>query len=1037
MTDTLEHLKAALADRYAIEREIGSGGMAVVYLARDLRLDRAVALKVLRPELAASLGVERFIREIEIAGKLNHPNILPLYDSGEADGLLYYAMPYVEGESLRDLLAREQQLPLDEALRITREVADALSHAHAYGVIHRDIKPENIMFQAGHAVVSDFGIARAVTEAGGEKLTQTGVAVGTPAYMSPEQAAGVGTIDARSDVYALGCLLYEMLAGEAPFTGPTAQAIMARHAMDPVPSLRTVRDTISVGVEGAITQALSKVPADRFRTATEFAEALDRGSVAGMPMPQLSARATLPVAAVGFYVLSALLVLGLSYVLVQQLGLPDWVFAGAAVLLAVGLPIVTFTAHLERRRELAQLGGRQTAAHIGVRKPFTWRRALLGGGVAFGALALVTAIYMGMRLLGIGPVGTLLAKGVIDERDWVVLADFENLTTDSMLGPVVTEAFRIDFSQNRVVSVADPGYVARVLRRMRIERGAYVDVEVAREVAVRQGHKAVIAGQVGALGDLYVISVRLVEAENGIELASLQQTAESAEDIIGAIERVSRKLRARLGDPLKIIRANPPLEDLTTRSLEALRLYAEAVRALGEDESDTRGVELLEETLALDPEFAMAWRKLGTQAPRRSRRMEALAMAFEQRDRLTDRERYLTEAIYHTSRSDPEKAIEAYRMLLEAYPDDALGNNNLAVAYESQRQYAAAEPYYARAAQLDPAIEPTAVYAAMLGLVRVQFVQGKFEEARLSLARDSAARPGHPNVQTAAIRWAAGRFDHATAVARAQSLLEERRESVGGRAGIQYTLFSLHLTVGQLAEARRYAAATVADGEALGVSDLALRVAVLRAAARARVERNPEAALREVETALQRFPMDSMRPADRPYLFLAGLYSTAERPDLARAMLEEYEALVPAESQQLDESAVREEWGGVAFAEGRYDDAIAEYLAADQALGNPIRRIKRLGLAYEAAGQTDSAIAAYERYVTTPWYGNARIDNDAFYLALHFERLGMLYEEQGDREKALHYYGRFVDLWKDADPELQPRVEDARRRIAELVAEPR
>ncbi|MHC4769618.1 MAG: serine/threonine-protein kinase, partial [Planctomycetota bacterium] len=239
MTDTLEHLKAALADRYAIEREIGSGGMAVVYLARDLRLDRAVALKVLRPELAASLGVERFIREIEIAGKLNHPNILPLYDSGEADGLLYYAMPYVEGESLRDLLAREQQLPLDEALRITREVADALSHAHAYGVIHRDIKPENIMFQAGHAVVSDFGIARAVTEAGGEKLTQTGVAVGTPAYMSPEQAAGVGTIDARSDVYALGCLLYEMLAGEAPFTGPTAQAIMARHAMDPVPSLRT------------------------------------------------------------------------------------------------------------------------------------------------------------------------------------------------------------------------------------------------------------------------------------------------------------------------------------------------------------------------------------------------------------------------------------------------------------------------------------------------------------------------------------------------------------------------------------------------------------------------------------------------------------------------------------------------------------------------------------------------------------------------------------------------------------------------------
>ncbi len=1035
MTDTLEHLKAALADRYAIEREIGSGGMAVVYLARDLRLDRTVALKVLRPELAASLGVERFIREIEIAGKLNHPNILPLYDSGEADGLLYYAMPYVEGESLRDLLAREQQLPLDEALRITREVADALSHAHAYGVIHRDIKPENIMFQSGHAVVSDFGIARAVTEAGGEKLTQTGVAVGTPAYMSPEQAAGVGTIDARSDVYALGCLLYEMLAGEAPFTGPTAQAIMARHAMDPVPSLRTVRDTISMGVEGAITQALSKVPADRYRTATEFAEALDRGSVAGMALPQVSARAALPIAAVGFYLLSALLVLGLSYVLVQQLGLPDWVFAGATVLLAVGLPIVTFTAHLERRRELAQLGGRQTAAYTGMRKPFTWRRALLGGGVAFGALATVTAIYMGMRLLGIGPVGTLLAKGVIDERDWVVLADFENLTADSMLGPVVTEAFRIDFSQNRVVSVADPSYVGRVLRRMRLERGSNIDVEVAREVAVRQGHKAVIAGQVGALGDLYVISVRLVEAENGIELASLQQTAESAEDIIGAIEGVSRKLRERLGDPLKIIRANPPLEDLTTRSLEALRMYAEAVRVLADDPDDSHGMGLLEQAVALDPEFAMAWRRLGIWAPRRSERMEALATAFEQRDRLTERERYLTEGTYYWSRSETENAIEAYLTLLEAYPDDALGNNNLGVQYQNLRDWAAAERYYARAAQLDRDIDPPAVDAAMLGLVRVQFAQGKFDEARASLVRDSLARPER-NGGTAMIRWSTSLRDYETALAQARALLEERRASVGGRLGTQYTLFSIHLTRGQLAEARRYLEAAIADAETLGIPHIALRGAVLLAGMTARFEDKPDA-VRDVEEALRRYPMEAMRPDDRPYLFLSATFATAERPDLARAMMERYEALVPPESQQFDEGSVRENWGYVAFAEGRYDDAIAEYRLADQAAGNPLERKRRLGLAYEALGQTDSAIAAYERYVTTPWYGNARIDNDAYFLALHYERLGTLYEDRGERDKAIEYYNELVELWRDADPELQWRVEDARRRIAELVAEPR
>ena len=260
---------------------------------------------------------------------------------------------------------------------------------------------------------------------------------------------------------------------------------------------------------------------------------------------------------------------------------------------------------------------------------------------------------------------------------------------------------------------------------------------------------------------------------------------------------------------------------------------------------------------------------------------------------------------------------------------------------------------------------------------------------------------------------------------------------MGGRIGIEYTLFNLHLVLGQVAEARRYAQAAIADAETIGIPHIALRGTVLQAGVTARVEGKPDAALREVEDALQRFPMDSMRPADRPYLFLAGVYSTAGRPDLARAMLEEYETSVPAESQRFDQGTIREEWGYVAFAEGRYDDAIAEYRLADQATGNPISRIKRLGLAYEAAGQTDSAIAAYERYLTTPWYGNERPDNDAYYLTLHLERLGVLYEERGDREKALLYYGRLVDLWQDADPELQPRVEEARRRMAELVAEPR
>ena len=277
-------LQDGLAGRYTIERELGRGGMATVFLAHDLKHNRTVALKVLRSELAALIGPERFLREIALTAQLQHPHILPLFDSGESAGLLFYTMPYVEGESLRQRLAREQQLPVDEALLIASEVADALSYAHAHGVIHRDIKPENILLEAGHAVVADFGIAKAISEAGGANITSEGLAVGTPLYMSPEQATGTQQIDGRADVYSLGCVVYEMLAGAPPFTGRTGQSIAARHAVDPVPSLRTVRSTVTQPMEQAITKALAKVPADRFPSAREFGRALEAASPRTSPL---------------------------------------------------------------------------------------------------------------------------------------------------------------------------------------------------------------------------------------------------------------------------------------------------------------------------------------------------------------------------------------------------------------------------------------------------------------------------------------------------------------------------------------------------------------------------------------------------------------------------------------------------------------------------------------------------------------------------------------------------------------------------------
>ena len=272
-------LSAALAGRYRIERELGRGGMAVVYLAEDLKHRRRVAIKVLRPEVARSIGSSRFLREIEIAAQLSHPHILPLFDSGEAESLFFFVMPFIEGETLRARLTRETQLPVDDALRITRDVAGALAYAHRQGIVHRDIKPENILLQAGHPIVADFGIAAALQAAAGERLTDPGFAVGTPTYMSPEQSVGEA-VDSRSDLYSLGCVLYEMLAGEPPFTGATAQAIQARKAVDTMPRLRTVREQVPEALEQVIRKSLAKVPADRYRSAAEFAEALSDRSMA-------------------------------------------------------------------------------------------------------------------------------------------------------------------------------------------------------------------------------------------------------------------------------------------------------------------------------------------------------------------------------------------------------------------------------------------------------------------------------------------------------------------------------------------------------------------------------------------------------------------------------------------------------------------------------------------------------------------------------------------------------------------------------------
>jgi serine/threonine-protein kinase len=328
-SDLADRLQKALEGSYVIEREVGAGGMATVYLARDRKHDRSVAVKVVHPELAAVLGPDRFLREIAITAQLNHPHILPLFDSGRSDGLLYYVMPYVTGESLRARLERERQLSVEEALRITEGVAAALDYAHRHGVVHRDIKPENILLADGAVLVADFGVALAVTNSTDRRMTETGLSLGTPQYMSPEQSMGERTIDGRSDIYSLSCVLYEMLAGEPPFTGPSSQAIVAKILTEAPPPVTAQRPATPPSVAETIRRGLEKIPADRFATASDFATALrvpvplrpGTGDAARAPGSALEAKRARRWRALAISsVIAALAAIGLATVLVARGG---------------------------------------------------------------------------------------------------------------------------------------------------------------------------------------------------------------------------------------------------------------------------------------------------------------------------------------------------------------------------------------------------------------------------------------------------------------------------------------------------------------------------------------------------------------------------------------------------------------------------------------------------------------------------------------------------------------------------------------------
>jgi tetratricopeptide (TPR) repeat protein len=913
-------------------------------------------------------------------------------------------------------------------------------------VVHRDIKPDNILFAGRHALVADFGVAKAVSASSGPKqttLTMGGVALGTPAYMAPEQAAADPNVDHRADLYAVGAVAYELLTGRTPFITATPQAMLAAHVTAAPDPVTVHRPSIPPEVAALVMRCLEKHPADRWQSASEL---LGRLEALATPSGGSTPVGTTPVAAVrtsaetairrahparvaGLFVLATIAVTALVYGATRVFGLPDWVWIAALVVMLAGLPVMLYTGRLERQRARQRATGAfryepEPAHH----QLFTWRRAFLGGALALGVTVLLASGYAVSRALGVGPAGTLLSSGRLKDTDRIILATFANRTSDSTLAASVLEALRVDLGQSRVVSLLEPAEIRDALQRMGREPLSEVEEPLALEVARREGAKAIVAGEIAPLGAGYVLTARVVSADSATTLVPVRETAASDAELIEAVNRLSTKLRERIGESLKSIRASEPLPRVTTASLAALQLYARGNRLFDQTKYDeARG--LLERAVRTDTSFAMAWRKLsalyGNMGVDRSLQADAARKAFEHRDRLPPLERHLTAASYYWNVSrEPERALAEYEAVLDIDPDDPAALNNMGMILTAEGRNAEAEVPLRHGLSLSPRS------TMFINLQGALMAQEKWEALDSLTRAASEALPGDPlptfmATITAMARRDVDTADSLTAHAGSPEETFRWREMMFTRAaiaGYRGQLGELRATLRRLEEVARE------KGDMGRALDFATAPAYIDIVYLNQSERG----LRRLE-ALLAAQIDSVNPRDRPYFVVAEAYAWGGRPADTRRMRAEWEASRPRDSWHPSDP---DWWDAfIAFSEQRWRDAAMAFSRAHARSNCSPCGALYAAMSWDRAGEADSAIAGYERA-----YRSAVTDDtgeDPAFMPIGLLRLGELYEGRGDRDKALHHYERFVEFWRNADPELQPKVSEARERIAALSAEPR
>ena len=935
-TDLLARLQRAVEGRYEIQRELGRGGMGRVFLARDLKHGRDVAIKVLHPELSTALAAERFLREVRTTAQLTHPQILPMHDSGGAGGLLYYIMPYIQGQSLRDRMRREGPLPLEDAIRIVSLVAEALAYAHANGVIHRDLKPENILLQGpNNPLLADFGLARAIQATSTGRLTPTGIVIGSPLYMSPEQAIGEQELTGRSDQYSLGSLLYEMLAGQPPFAAPTPRAILKRKVSEEAAPLRSLRPGTPAAVDRAVKRAMHRSPEQRFSSVEEFVGSL-------------------------------------------------------------------------------RAPGGSSTRH---------RRLLTRGTAAFVVVVALVAGYLVLR-----PAKTLIASGALEPPVRTLVARFDTPSGDSVIASSVTELVRTRLGESPLVALVGRSQIQEALRRMGRPDTTELTPEIVREIALRDNIQAVLTGKVTRVGAGYLLSLEISAPDSARALTTVGVTARDTIELIDAVDRLAREMRKRIGDSFVLLRNVPPLASVTTSSLPALRKYTQALHAMDHEGDYAKAVALLEQAIAQDTGFAMAYRALGivlsNQGGQRSRVMQMMRQAYRHRDRLTELERGLASAVYFTRIGDFEKAILTYRTVVDTYSTNSTALNNLGYLYGTELgDFARAEEFYHQALASDTSA------LVLANLYDAQFNQGRIREARETYATLSARYPDHPAVLRDASDMAAALGDYHASRRYALALLEKNRADSSVRIEALTALSALAALQGQLGEAEELAQQAMDAEMERGTPAGYLRGAIALAQLDLHSRGDTSRALRRVGQALTRHPLPSIPFDDRPYLALAWFYADAGRAGPVRALAREHAAKAdPAQLHNIQRRQ-RSIAGALAMAEGRHSDALRlqEALAPGVCI---ICTLPQRGRAFEATGAADSAIAAYQRYVSTAYL--ERLELDAVWLPFVHQRLAALFAERGDAAKALAHTGKLVALWAGADPEFRARAEAAHRSIERL-----